>query len=67
ATFEVDLLTSIPKTVFTYISLFFVSALALTKRPSFEILRLWGHAKAQNSAASVPANHRAFADDGILN
>ncbi|HJF86483.1 MAG TPA: hypothetical protein K8V88_03510, partial [Companilactobacillus farciminis] len=28
---------------------FFVSALALTKRPSFEILRLWGHAKAQNS------------------
>ena len=46
---------------------FLVSALALTRRPSFEILRLWGHAKAQNSAGSVPANHRAFADDGIFN
>ncbi|HJF86487.1 MAG TPA: hypothetical protein K8V88_03530, partial [Companilactobacillus farciminis] len=45
---------------------FFVSALALTKRPSFEILRLWGHAKAQNSAGSVPANHRTCVEDGII-
>jgi len=45
---------------------FSLSDLSLSERPSFEILRLWGHAKAQNSAGSVPANHRAFVDDGIL-
>jgi hypothetical protein len=38
----------------------------LSKRKRFEILRLWGHAKAQNRVGYVPANHRTFTDGGIL-
>jgi hypothetical protein len=37
-----------------------------SERPSFEILRLWGHAKAQNRVGYVPASHRIFANDCIL-